>query len=51
MKIRITRIDKEGLDIPLPTYATSGSAGMDWFASLLNEIIVPPDGGSLIPTG
>jgi dUTP pyrophosphatase len=51
MKIRITRVDKESLDIPLPTYATIGSAGMDLFAAVIDEIILPPDGTHLVPTG
>ena len=51
MKIRITRIDKASLDIPLPTYATIGSAGMDLFAAVTDEIIMPPGGTYLVPTG
>jgi dUTP pyrophosphatase len=51
MKIRITRIDKVSLDIPLPAYATIGSAGMDLFAAVIDEIILPPGATFLVPTG
>jgi dUTP pyrophosphatase len=51
MKISITRTDKEYTDIPLPSYVTSGSAGMDLFAAVEKEIIIPPNGIYLVPTG
>jgi dUTP pyrophosphatase len=51
MKISITRTDKEYTDIPLPSYVTSGSAGMDLFAAVEKEIIIPPNETYLVPTG
>ncbi|MSP50612.1 MAG: dUTP diphosphatase [Alphaproteobacteria bacterium] len=39
----------EGL--PLPAYATSGSAGLDLMAALDRPVVVPPGGRLLVPTG
>lgn len=38
-------------DLPLPTYATPGSAGMDLRACIRDEITVPPGGRALVGTG
>jgi len=38
-------------DIPLPAYATDGSAGMDLYAAPESEITLPPGHRALIPTG
>lgn len=38
-------------DLPLPAYATQGAAGMDLMAAVPADIIVPPSGRALIPTG
>lgn len=51
MKIKITRVNKELNDIPLPRYATNGSAGMDLFAAIESEVIIKPGETFLIPTG
>ena len=40
-----------GRDIPLPDYATEGSAGMDLRACLEAPMILPPGQCELIPTG
>ncbi len=40
-----------GEQIPMPTYATSGSAGMDLRACLTEPLIVEPGQTHLIPTG
>ena len=48
VKILDSRI---GNEIPLPTYATSGSAGMDLRACLDNGITLKPKETVLIPTG
>lgn len=48
LKIIDTRIGKE---IPLPTYATSGSAGLDLRACLKEETVIDPHQTILIPTG
>ncbi len=50
IKIRITRL-RENEDLPLPTYATEGSAGMDLFADVENEIVIKPGEIAMVPTG
>jgi dUTP pyrophosphatase len=44
------RLLRGGGDL-LPAYQTSGSAGMDLSADVDGEIVVPPMGRALIPTG
>ena len=51
LKIKIARIDGLSNDIPLPTYATNGSAGMDICAAVANELVVRPGETVLVPTG
>jgi len=43
--------DKIGNSIPLPSYATEGSAGLDLRACLDNAITLEPGETQLIPTG
>lgn len=43
--------DKIGKDIPLPSYTTEGSAGLDLRACLDNAIQLIPGDTELIPTG
>ena len=40
-----------GRDLPLPSYATEGSAGMDVMAALDGPVVMEPGSISLIPTG
>lgn len=40
-----------GNEIPLPAYATDGSAGMDLRACLDKPLVLNPGGAELIPTG
>ena len=40
-----------GKDIPMPTYATEGSAAMDLRACINGAITIPPGGRELIKTG
>ena len=48
----IKLLDKRlGKGIPLPEYATSGSAGMDLRACVEGELVVNPGQTLLIPTG
>ncbi|WPB85736.1 dUTP diphosphatase [Sediminicoccus rosea] len=48
MKVLVQRLPHaEGL--PLPAYATPGSAGMDLLAA--REMVIPPGGRALVPTG
>ncbi len=50
VSIEITRLP-HGSDIPLPSYETSGSAGMDIRAAVEDTIIVAPGKRTLVPTG
>jgi dUTP pyrophosphatase len=40
-----------GADLPLPSYATSGAAGMDLLAAVAAPVTLAPGGRALIPTG
>jgi dUTP pyrophosphatase len=50
VEIKIKKLSTEFEDIPLPSYATSGSSGMDIRAAVLDEIIVEPNNITLVPT-
>ena len=38
-------------DLPLPSYATAGAAGMDLLAAVMSPVVIPPGGRMLVPTG
>jgi dUTP pyrophosphatase len=40
-----------GHDLPLPTYATAGAAGMDLLAAVAAPVTIEPGERALIPTG
>lgn len=40
-----------GADLPLPEYATAGSAGIDLLAAIGNDQTIAPGARALIPTG
>jgi dUTP pyrophosphatase len=48
MKIAVQRLAP---DLPLPAYATAGSAGLDLLAAVEREVVLPPGGFAAIPTG
>jgi len=48
---RILRINPEQQDIPLPRYATEGSAGMDICAAVEKDLTISPGETVLVPTG
>jgi dUTP pyrophosphatase len=48
--IRVRLVRPEGRDL-LPAYQTEGAAGMDLCADLDGEIVLPPLGRALVPTG
>lgn len=50
VKIKVKRLSEDFLDVPLPYYATSGSAGMDIRAAIKDDIIIEPSKVELIPT-
>jgi dUTP pyrophosphatase len=50
LPIRVIRLP-HGADLPLPTYATAGAAGMDLLAAVAEPVIIHPGARALIPTG
>ncbi len=51
-KVKLKIIDARlGKEIPLPTYATDGSAGLDLRACLKEDTVIDPHQTILIPTG
>jgi len=48
LAVEVVRINN---DLPLPTYQTKDSAGVDLYAAVKKEIVIPCGGRSLIPTG
>ncbi|MGD8483897.1 MAG: dUTP diphosphatase, partial [Thioalkalispiraceae bacterium] len=51
-RIKVKILDpRVGKDIPLPEYATDGSAGMDLRACLDEKLEIKPGETQLIPTG
>ena len=48
--ILVERLDGTD-DLPIPTYATQGSAGMDLVAAVENDITLMPGERALVPTG
>ena len=50
IEIKIKRLDKKFTDIPLPSYSTKGSAGMDIRAAVKDEVILEKGKINLIPT-
>ncbi|HUI65875.1 MAG TPA: dUTP diphosphatase [Bacteroidota bacterium] len=49
--VQITRVSISTHDIPLPAYATSGSAGMDVRAAVDVDLVLAPGASALVPTG
>jgi len=51
-KLQVKVLDPRiGSDIPLPHYATTGSAGLDLRACIDQEILLKPGQTELVPTG
>lgn len=50
IEIKIKRLNPEFDDIPVPNYATSGSAGMDVRAAVEYELFIEPNSIVMIPT-
>jgi len=52
MKLKVRALsEKIGNEIPLPAYATEGSAGLDLRACIDTAVTIPAGGRALIPTG
>jgi dUTP diphosphatase len=49
--VQITRVGPPAPDIPLPSYATEGSAGVDLRAAIPEELLLKPGERWLVPTG
>jgi dUTP pyrophosphatase len=50
ISVSITRLP-HGADLPLPAYATTGSAGLDLLAAVAEPVTLAPGRRVLIPTG
>ncbi|CAN5443777.1 dUTP diphosphatase [soil metagenome] len=50
MRIHLQRLP-HALDLPLPAYATGGSAGMDVHAAVAGSVTLEPGSVMMIPTG
>lgn len=50
MNISIKRINEEFASIPLPQYATEGSAGMDVYATVDKPVEIAPGSIAMVPT-
>ncbi|MCU0454599.1 MAG: dUTP diphosphatase [Bacteroidetes bacterium] len=51
LNVRISRVDDSTGDLPLPGYATAGSAGMDVCAAVTGDLTIEPGQTVLVPTG
>ncbi len=50
MEVDIVVLD-HGANLPLPTYATEGSAGMDVHAAVTENLVLAPGEVAMVPTG
>jgi dUTP pyrophosphatase len=50
MNVEITRL-ANGAGLPLPTYQTKGSAGMDLHAATEGELLIAPGSAAVVPCG
>jgi dUTP pyrophosphatase len=50
MKVAIERLP-HARDLPLPTYATAGSAGLDLLAAIAHDIVLTPGERAAVPAG
>lgn len=50
VRVKISRVSEKFADIPLPSYMTSGSAGMDLFAAIEDALVISPMTAILVPT-
>ncbi len=49
--VEITRLSETTRDVPLPAYATEGSAGMDVCAAVEADLVLKAGTTALVPTG
>lgn len=50
IKVQIKRL-AHGMDLPLPSYMSDHAAGMDMYAAVNPEVVIPPGEWKLVPTG
>ncbi len=50
IQIKIKRIESRFNDIPLPSYSTEGSSGMDIRAAVIEDLFIEPGQITLVPT-
>jgi len=50
IRIKIKRIESRFNDIPLPSYSTEGSSGMDIRAAVIEDLFIEPGQITLVPT-
>ena len=50
ISVPVKRLD-HGRDLPLPSYATDGSAGLDLMAAIASDIELAPGARELVPSG
>jgi dUTP pyrophosphatase len=50
VRVQVAR-EPDAHDLPLPSYATAGAAGMDLLAAVSGEVTIAPGERTLIPTG
>jgi dUTP pyrophosphatase len=50
VRVRVARTDG-ARDLPLPTYATPGAAGLDLAAAVDADLVIEPGARALVPTG
>ena len=50
INVKVKRLD-HGMDLPLPSYMSEHAAGMDMYAAVNPEVIIPPGEWKLVPTG
>ncbi len=52
VEVKVMRLP-HGKDLPLPSYQTAGSAGLDLYAAVPADapVTIPPGGRAMIPTG
>ena len=50
MIVKIKRLSEDFSDLPLPTYSTSGSAGMDLCAAVETTVTIEPGAVEMVPT-
>ncbi len=50
ISVGIFRVSGDYADLPLPSYMTDGSAGMDLYAAVPEPVAIPPMATSLVPT-